>query len=162
SGQIAIDLVGHASNALVTLQGAGGEIGRQADRTIEGRGRVVIEYEPASEGFVTLEAKAEAAGSTSSLRSTFAVQRPLQGSYLGGRVANAREKLSQLLGNGFGLKSPAPSDASAASELAHSDLAILDDVTADSVPDDLEQEIATAVTDHGLGLVMCGGESAFG
>jgi Ca-activated chloride channel homolog len=162
TSSIALELAGDAKDALVTLLGPGGEIGRREHQTCETRGRVVFDYEPATEGFVTLEARVEEAGRVSTLKSTFAVQRPFRVLYFGGRIAESKQKLSALIGPGFELESPSVSDAEKPLKLDGYDLALIDDARADSIPAETQQLIATSVVDRGIGLVMSGGESAFG
>ncbi|MBK7874261.1 MAG: VWA domain-containing protein [Planctomycetes bacterium] len=169
TARVAVGLVGRGPAFTVVLtevDGPGGEreIARRADASVDGTTTLSFDWEPRAPGFARLRATIEGAPGSGStvLTRTIAVQPPLEALYLGARVAEGRERLSELVGSGITF-TPAPaSDAMPDVDLDRYDLVVIDDAPAAGVSDALEQRIATAVRERGLGVVLCGGEASFG
>lgn len=121
-------------------------------------GTATFAWEPRDAGFVELVARCDG----HELRTTIAVDDPLRVLYVGERVVGAQESLGRLLGRGFALEAGPASDAAPTPDLERYDLVVLDDVPASSLSPQRQSELATAVFERGLGLVVCGGESSFG
>jgi hypothetical protein len=159
--RIAVDVVGQAEDATLTLAGEDGELARAAF-AVDGRARVVVAFEPATAGFapltVTVAGADERAGDEQ-LAFTLPVQDALRVLYLGARVQGGGARMSELLGPGFALDA---GDARDESGLDAYDLAVLDDRPADQVPEAFQQALVSAVRERGLGLLMAGGSGSFG
>ncbi len=91
-----------------------------------------------------------------------AVQEPLRVLYLGQRMVEGGPNLSGLLGAGFRLDDVTADEASLARRVAQSDLVMLDDRPADSVPSAVQDAIRAGVERGTTGLAMAGGRASFG
>ena len=136
---------------------------------VAGRASVVLPFEPKEAGFLQLRVEVQAlAGAstdantlTNELFTEIAVDDPLHVLYLGERVVEGQPKLEQLLGNGFSFESRGTL-GSELPDLEQFDLVMLDDRPADTVPERFQEQIADAVANRGLGVVMTGGGGSFG
>jgi len=139
------------------------ELARVEHVRVDGPTRVPFLWESPRAGFPTLELAVEiesgqdARPGNEVLMRTLAVQDPLRVAYLGERMQGGAERLGELLGAGFAVNEPSDS-----AELVASDVVVIDDRPAQAVPAALQESLVQAVTQEGLGLVMAGGESAFG
>lgn len=148
--QVEVDLVGEGSGELVLTAGDQ-ELARQ-EIDLSGRARAVLEFEPEEEGW--LEVTATYTGR--SFLTTLAVQRPLKIFHLGRESGGGADALGELLGGGFDVV-----PASDESNFGTADLVVIDDLPARDMDEAAQEELARAVTEGGLGLVMAGG-GAFG
>jgi Mg-chelatase subunit ChlD len=161
-GELVVELTGDAPLAKVHLLGPDGELAALDANFANGRGRVTFAWEPYVAGFVALEARVDANGSSQSLKRTFAVQDPLRALYLGQHIAGGADKLSELVGPGVHFETWNPSDANAQLDLGRYDLAVLDDMPAEALGREHQRALKNEVLDRGLGLFASGGEAAFG
>ncbi|MDP6442494.1 MAG: VWA domain-containing protein [Pirellulaceae bacterium] len=161
--------------ATVTARG-GGSPGtvtlRQDDRVLASApysgaalAQVALQFEPQQAGFI--EAELAVASSTSVdehvLPVLLAVQPPRRILYLGDLQRNGARELGELLGPGFELTRVDPRDeAQVQASLEKHDLIVMDDLSAESLPQSLDAQLMGAVADEGLGLVMSGGKGSFG
>ncbi|MEM8669028.1 MAG: VWA domain-containing protein [Planctomycetota bacterium] len=126
---------------------------------------VVLEFEPAQAGF--FEADILVSGKTGQEVQVTPVVLPIQDSpsllYLGDRQKSGVEKLAQMIGPSFDVRSVDSMDAKQMTEaLGKADLVMLDDIPSERMSRESEQEIVDAVQSSGVGLVMSGGRAAFG
>ena len=126
-----------------------------------GAGLIQGEFDPAQEGFQSLEAiLGDGTAPGARLTRRVAVQGPLRIAYLGGRVEGSAEKLGALLGKGFELDPTA--DVQDASLLDDYDGVILDDRPAATLPVEWQEELSRRARSEGLGVFLSGGRAAFG
>ncbi len=159
TARIDVVLAGEGA-ADVTLDGPAGTLVRADGVTVAGRRVIALEFEPAAPGYVMLTARAGDGGPA--LSRTFAVQDPLRVLHVGGRVRAGGAPLGDLVGAGFAIDEAPRDDGTELPDVAPYDVVVLDDRPAGTVPDAWQQQVVDAVTDRGLGLVMCGGGDAFG
>lgn len=172
--------VGHPGTVRLWLSGGPGRVRVQlsssemddlkasAELWVDGRSSVDLEFEPGMAGFLPLQADLQSLelngghdmrAQDNRWTTTVSVQPPLPVLYLGQRTQQGRERLAELLGPGFDLQS---TDAPDSLQLDSFAAAILDDRPADTLSEGFQQRLLSAVTDSGMGLVMCGGAGAFG
>jgi Ca-activated chloride channel family protein len=126
---------------------------------------VVLGFEPTEAGFLDLEARLEVIeganrhDSNDRWQQSFAVQDPIPVLYLGQRIVGGLSKISETVGPGFQLDGGQDLNNVNASDYP---LVMLDDRPADTVPASFQQELSTAVTEAGTGLLMSGGTGSFG
>ncbi len=123
---------------------------------------VTLEFEPAEAGFLDGEIVVSVNGVSESLAVTLPIHDAIKLLYFTDLQTDGAEKLSDMIGPGFEVIDADPSDAAFADRLAEADLAMLDDLKSESLPESVEKQIVHAVTSDGLGLVMSGGRAAFG
>ncbi len=134
----------------------------------EGGEREVIpfSFEPTKSGFLDAELSLVADNSPAQappLKVVLPVRDPHRILYLGDLQQQGSAQLGQLLGAGFEVTQVDPSSSDEfEAALSRSDLVVLDDRPADSVPLSAEKRLLEAVTNEGLGLVMSGGRGSFG
>ena len=146
-GVLAVDGVEQASRELLLL---------------DGRTRVAFEFEPKEAGFAEVAltfSGPEGALPAGSLTQTVGIQDPLRVLYGGERLEGAQDKFAALVGRGFEFTRWDPRGTPA---LPPADLLILDDLPAERVSEMVREQIADAVRQDGLGLLMSGGRSSFG
>lgn len=165
--------VGRTVRVTATLEGRGRALRgvlsvdgvEQASRELlllDGRTRVAFEFEPKEAGFAEVAltfSGPEGALPAGSLTQTVGIQDPLRVLYGGERLEGAQDKFAALVGRGFEFTRWDPRGTPA---LPPADLLILDDLPAERVPETVREEIADAVRQDGLGLLMSGGRSSFG
>jgi Ca-activated chloride channel family protein len=160
---------GQSSEFFITLTGADGDtwvefgdpqgaLERAPVEVRDGAGRARFSWEPRTAGFVTLEARVDG----QALRRTFAVQDPWRVLYLGSRTQGGGEALAELAGPGFTVEPGASAETPQPQPFADYDLVVLDDLPADELSDARQRELATAVTERGIGLFFSGGRGAYG
>lgn len=139
------------------------ELARVDDVLLTGSVQVPLSFEPSRAGFLQVQLRVEVQDGVDprpgneTLERTFAVQDPLRVAYFGGRMQEGAERLSELVGPGFDLRS-----ADATTSLSAMDLVVLDDRPAAAMPQGLQEELVERVAQGGLGLLAAGGEAAFG
>ncbi len=165
--------VGQKGKIFVELQGSGtldlqveldGEtLGQREGLECSDRLQVNFEFEPKRSGFFPLVAKIKsgADGEVQELNTSIAIQDPFRVLYLGERVRGSDSKLAQLIGMGFTFVS-SKDLKNDPQDLSQYDLTILDDRPAHTLPQSLQNQIANAVTQDGMGLMMAGGSGSFG
>ena len=128
-------------------------------------GKGWLEFEPEAAGFLKLKAhvkvEIDADRSNNVLTTTLAVQDPWRLLYLGNRTQGGGKTLQTLLGASVKLERVDTSRDSM-EVLETADVIVLDDAPAASVPEDWQKAMASQVAQHGKGLMMSGGNSAFG
>ncbi len=135
---------------------------------VSGRTRIPFTFEPEEAGFLPVVVEVEATSgedidrSNQQWRTEIAVQDPLRVLYLGERVTGGRDRLEELLGAGFDFEENTSNSGANALDLDRFDMVMLDDRPADSVPEPIQEAVADAVRDRGLGVVMAGGGGSFG
>ncbi len=180
--------VGHLARIGVRVEGRGvevhvrlgsgavtgqAELARSETVRVDGTGTVFVDWEPAEAGVYNVRVELHEAAKPYEARDTnwewlpVAVQEPLRVLYLGERMAEGGPNLSGLLGAGFRVD-PVLADtvladtASLARRVARSDLVVLDDRPAESVPAPVQAALRQAVENGETGLFMSGGRSSFG
>lgn len=126
---------------------------------------VVLDFEPSASGFLEADVIVSSAGGQDSeqIPVVLPIHDAPQLLYLGSLQTGAAEKFAQMIGSTFDVQSVDRSDADAVRQsLGKSDLVMLDDIPAELIPADTEQQIVNAVQTNGLGLVMSGGRASFG
>lgn len=88
-----------------------------------------------------------------------AIQPALPLLYLGQRQQGAASQLQKLLGNGFDVT---VADPDSTIDISGYPLIFIDDLPAQKLSTALQQQLQAAVRDHGTGLMVSGGEAAFG
>ncbi|MCB9913970.1 MAG: VWA domain-containing protein [Planctomycetes bacterium] len=162
-----VELVGEGARCDLALVGPDGELARAEDVACDGRAAVVLEFEPRAPGFLPLELAvtvregANRVTTNDTLRTTVAVDEPLRLLYLGERVARGGEELGALLGGGFDVTSW-QGEALGPDALAGYDLAVVDDLSSETLGEPAQRALVDAVREGGLGLVASGGTAAFG
>ena len=167
TAQLAVTVVGYGDINVVLTDGDGRERAR-AQATVDGRAEVPLSFEPESEGFMTLTVEVQSlAGQPDSgsgnnrLTAGVAVQPPIGLLYLGASGQEGVTHVRELLGAGFAVDTPDwPLDPELMIE--GYELVVVDDVPASSLPEPLQQRVAAAVRERGLGLLFAGGRGAFG
>ncbi len=139
----------------VTLDGPTGPLAPPQRASDWGGAR--FEFEPVSPGYLSVTAKAGAP-----MTKTIAVQDALRVLHVGGRVSGSGERLAALIGAGFDVTFAPDGEQTDLPALDGYDLVVVDDRPADTVSDRWQRDVVRAVTERGLGLVMCGGGGAFG
>ena len=158
TARVQVTLVGEATACDLVLSGPDG---------CDGRVSVVLEFEPEAAGFLEVELQlavvdgANRLDTNDTLRTTLAVDDPLRVLYLGERVAGGGEQLGTLVGQGFEI-TPWQGETLGPERLGGFDLAVVDDLTAESLGEPAQDALVGAVRDRGLGLVASGGTAAFG
>lgn len=133
---------------------------------VDGRGEIVLAFEPELAGWLSMQARFEVeqgrpADPKDLVRHELvAVQDPLRVLYLGERVRSADRSLANLLGKGVELDVPTAGREPAA--LSSYDAVMLDDRPVASLPEGFDGRLAQAVREGGVGLLMSGGRAAFG
>lgn len=126
---------------------------------------VMIEFEPEEAGFISAEIEVIASHDSDPRNNTrpavFAVQDPRRALYLGGRMTGAIDSLRNLVGRGFQIDDYDTTDPSSRQPRDY-DLIIVDDRPIENLPPALQESIVSAVRDDGAGLLVAGGEAAFG
>ena len=163
--EVSVTVVGTGPVTVVLSDEDGEELARTPAR-VDGRGEVVLTFEPERAGFTTLTAEVIAEEGDSNptnnrLSTGFAVQTPIRVLYVADRERASTDELQQLLGAGFVVEAP---DAPLTTDLPLDayELVLVDDVPAESLSDAFQQHIMAAVRDAGLGLLFAGGRRAFG
>ena len=159
---------GDGSGLQVRLK-AGDEILAASDPFASaGQRRVELQFEAKEAGFLDLTAELIAPPgvdddpSNNQRKALLAVQDPVQALHLGERQQQGAQRLADLLGAGFALRSVAAAELDGAFDLSAYDLALLDDLPARSLSEAAQQQLASAVQEQGLGLAFSGGEASFG
>lgn len=179
TGRVTVGLEGGGQVVDLVLRVDDREAARAEGVRIDGAIEVELTFEPEEAGF--LDATIEAVlvegldpreGGDLVLAATLPVQPARSVLYFGDRVEGGAARLAELIGPGFEVVDAASflgSDGSdtrtgggAESALTSADLIILDDRPANLVPAPLQEAMVRAVQDHGVGLMMSGGEAAFG
>ncbi len=158
--------------------GAAGEVAlKQGDKTLATAAcsdvteqTVVLEFEPNESGFVEAEVvvgsrtgQGRTEQTTQSLRVVLPIQDAPTLLYLGDRQTGGAQKIAQMIGPSFDIRTVGTGDSNAMrAALDRSDLILFDDLPAESLPKEAEQQIVGAVQNDGLGLVMSGGRASFG
>lgn len=156
---------GGGRGGTLTLRAKGREL---ATAFYAGREREVIplSFEPVEAGFLNVELSIVVNDSPTQSRPlnvVLPVSDPQQILYLGDLQQNGAAQLARVLGPGFELTQVDPSKPDEFElALSRSDLVVLDDLPADSIPRLAEQRLMQAVTNEGLGMVMSGGRGSFG
>ncbi len=126
---------------------------------------VVLEFEPSASGFIEADVFVSSAGGQGSeqIPVVLPIHDAPQLLYLGNLQTGGAEKFAQMIGSSFDVQTVDRSDADAVRQaLGKADLVMLDDIPAESIPAETEQQIVNAVQANGLGLVMSGGRASFG
>ena len=163
--EVSVTVVGNETVTVVLNDEDDKELARAPAR-IDGRGEVLLAFEPERAGFTMLTAEVLVEGddgnpANNRLSTGFAVQPPIRVLYVADRERGSADELQQLLGAGFVVEAP---DAPLTADLSLDgyELVMIDDVPAASLPDVFQQHIMAAVRDDGLGLLFAGGRRAFG
>ncbi len=171
--QVIVDVIGTAAELRVRLSNPDGELVLSEPVSSAGRVAVALEFEPSAAGFLHLTAEVivtssgdDADPDNNRLNHVVPIQDPLRVLYLGWRQTGGAAKLQTLLGAGFAVTAADPANLAAdlgqALQQDSHHLVILDDVPAAQLPTDLQQQLAVAVNERGLGLLYSGGEASFG
>ncbi|MDP7061305.1 MAG: VWA domain-containing protein [Planctomycetota bacterium] len=165
--QIAIQVEGQASEAQVSLFAGESTTPLVSSEPflLNQAQQVVLGFEPTEAGFLDLQVRLEVLegdnriDTNDSWQRSFAVQDPVPVLYLGQRIADGMSKLSHTVGPGFKFEVSADLNQVDSSQYP---LVMLDDRPADSVPASFQEQLQSAVTETGTGLLMSGGSGSFG
>jgi hypothetical protein len=162
-----VDVVGRSDSIQVKLMDGENELARVNNIKSDGRVSVPLEFEPKQTGFMNLRAEVVAASdndvTNNQITSLFAVQKPVRVLYLGERMQQGAQKITELVGNGFQIEEPAADKALDESfPLANYDLVVVDDKPAAALTEGFQQKLVKQVSDNGLGLVFTGAKASFG
>ncbi len=170
--KVAVTLDGGGQVVDVALTVRGKEAARLEDVRVDGSAEWVLEFEPEEAGFVearvevTIKEGVDPRGGDLVLSSTLAVQPPRSVLYFGDRIEGGAALLADLVGPGFTVRDAAQQastdDAGKVPSVGSADLIVIDDRPASLMPAALQEAIVKAVQDTGVGLLMSGGEGAFG
>ena len=139
-----------------------------SEQWVDGRSVVEISVEPTQSGIIEWHAELQSLelngghdlrAQDNHWSTQMAVRAALPVLYLGQRTQGGLQQLSTLLGPGFALQQ---SEDFAAIDLSLFAALLVDDRPASSVPAAFQQRVVQAVTEDGLGLLMCGGAASFG
>ena len=129
---------------------------------VQGHALVSVLYEPHQSGFVPIRVLVETeAGDTRELSTIIPVDDPLRILHVAQRSPDSGDRLNQLLGPGFQVETVLGTDATPET-LSQHDLVMINDCPASALSEEFQNRLSDAVTRDGLGLVMSGGEGAFG
>ncbi len=131
---------------------------------------VAVTIEPTRPGFFKVQAEIEVTSGSddaedlqdNAMVDYAAVQDPLRILYFGERMAEGGPRLSGMLGRGFELTLPDGDEDTLAAEVGRSDLVVIDDAPADSVPTKVQAAIRDGVANGTTGLFVSGGRASFG
>lgn len=163
-----VEVIGTGTDLSVTAIHSDEAIARVDDLESDGRTTVMLEFKADEPGFMEVEVEVSAPENLDSdltnnqWRHVIAVQDPIRVLYLGNRQSGADEPLSDLLGVGFEIDAPVASSLSEDVDLSNYDVVMLDDAPTSVVEESVQNKIADAVRNDGLGLIHSGGEAAFG
>ncbi|MCP4772407.1 MAG: VWA domain-containing protein [Planctomycetes bacterium] len=165
--QIAVQVEGQATEAQVSLYSGDSTTPLVSSESfiLNQVHTVVLGFEPKEAGFLDLQARLKIVDGTNQhanndiWQQSFAVQDPIPVLYLGQRIVDGLSKLGETVGPGFQFEGGQNLNEIQASDYP---LVILDDRPADSVPANFQQQLSTAVTEAGTGLLMSGGTGSFG
>ena len=170
--KVAVTLEGGGQVVDVTLTVRGKEAARLENVRVSGTAEWVLDFEPEEAGFVEavvgveIQEGVDPRGGDLELGLTLAVQPPRSVLYFGDRMEGGAALLANLVGPGFVVRDAAEQmavdDAGKAFSIGSSDLVVIDDRPASLMPAAIQESIVRAVQDGGVGLVMSGGEGAFG
>ena len=129
--------------------------------------QVPLEVEPTRAGVVAWRAAAgpDATEARATLIRRVAVEDALRVIYVGHGMRGAAHSLRTLLGRGVSITGVDPAkldEAALAAGLPGTDVLLLDDVPARLLKPSVQGALVQAVQEHGLGLVVAGGKSAYG
>ncbi|MEM8710022.1 MAG: VWA domain-containing protein [Planctomycetota bacterium] len=176
SGRVLVRMEGAGQRVDLVLRSEARELARLDGVRVDGDSSFALEIEPREPGFMNVELEAtvvegaDPRGGDLALAATLAVQAPRKLLYFGDRMQDGAARLGELVGPGFEIieaRKLAGSGGDAGptldgTGLRSSDLIVIDDCPAAQLSLSLQREIQSAVQDAGVGLVMAGGEAAFG
>ena len=124
---------------------------------------VELTFEPKEAGFLNGEILVSSGDASQSLPVVLPIEQPYQLLYLGDLQNNGSLKLAEMLDASFEVATGDVNDLAALGQmLQKADLVMLDDMPAESLPKEAEQQLVSAVQNDGLGIVMSGGRASFG
>lgn len=162
---VVVTLVGRLGAATLELDAPNRRLAATKTFSMEGRRRVVLDFEPSAPGPLVLAARLvvgegdDPRPDDNILTRTVFVKPPLDVAYLGWRMEQGLEPLAGLVGPGFHFHAVAP-DADLETALRSADLVVLDDVPSRRFPTAGQEELVRAVRDKGVGLFVCGGRGS--
>lgn len=162
-GKVAARLTGFGT-VNVELTADGTSWATLADVVVDGVRDVELEVEPEAAGFAACELAIEVIDGDNTVAAndkrtkTLPVQDPLEVLVLSERLAGSVDQLQNLVGDGVKLHPANPESI----QPENYDLVVLDDVRAEVLPEEQQQSIIDSVETRGTGLVVAGGEAAFG
>lgn len=163
-----VEVIGAGTDLTVTAVHEDEVIAQSDGLASDGRKTVMLEFKAEEPGFMEVEVDVSAPDSLDTdltnnrWRQVVAVQDPVRVLYLGNRQSGADDSLTDLLGVGFTIDAPIASSLSDDIDLSNYDVVMLDDAPTSVVPEGVQNKIADAVRNEGLGLIHSGGEAAFG
>jgi len=170
--------VGHVARVGVRLEGRGidvdvhlgedPEVARAERVHVDGTVSVPLEWEPTEAGVHALRLRVHPTGEPFDADRhpvaypVLAIQEPLRVLYLGERMAEGGPNLSGLVGAGFRIEVAADDVEALEERVRRSDVVVLDDRPAETVPASVQHVIREAVEAGETGLFMAGGRASFG
>ncbi len=178
-------LLGGGQVVNCVLSGPQGELARTDGVQVSGDHMVPMTFVPSKAGAVDVSLSLEVTDGVDPrtgdlvLERTLVIDPPLRVSYVGTRVTDAPERLSELLGPGFKVEDATgdvrarfaadgtPYEADDASDLIGpgiqgADVVFLDDIPAKDLPVPVQDFLAESVRSGATGLIAAGGEASFG
>lgn len=163
-----VEVIGTSSELAVTAIHDDEVIAQADELTSDGRTTVLLEFKMDEPGFMEVDVEVSVPEdldsdlSNNHWRHVVAIQDPIRLLYLGNRQSGAESSLSELLGAGFEISAPVSSSVSDDIDLSKYDVVMIDDAPTSVVEESVQNKIAEAVQNDGLGLIHSGGEAAFG
>ena len=172
ASQVAVNLEGGGQVVDIVLTVQGKEVARLENVRADGASEWSLSFEPDDAGFVEALVEVELKEGVDPrdgdlrLSVTLPVQPARSVLYFGDRMEGGASLLSELVGPGFVVRDMAQKASTdvmnTAVSVGATDLIVIDDRPARLMPIQLQKAIVQAVQDAGVGLVMAGGEGAFG
>lgn len=163
-----VEVIGSGSDLAVSAIHDDEVVAQTEGLVSDGRKAVVLEFKVDEPGFMGVEVEVSVPEDLDSdltnnrWRHVIAVQDPIKVLYLGNRQSGAATPISNLLGVGFEIDAPVVSTVADDVDLSKYDVVMLDDAPTSVVEESVQNKIADAVRNDGLGLIHSGGEAAFG
>lgn len=163
-----VEVIGAGNDLTVTAVHKDEVIAQLEGLASDGRMTVMLEFKTDEPGFMDVEVDVSAPENldtdltNNQWRHVVAVQDPVRVLYLGNRQSGGDKSLTDLLGVGFEIDAPVASSLSDDVDLSNYDVVMLDDAPTSVVQESVQEKIADAVRNEGLGLIHSGGEAAFG
>ena len=164
SGRLIVKIVSDsAASGEVTLKHASETLASSPFNNSNQQQTVELTFEPKEAGFLDCEVVVSSGDENQTLPLVLPIEQPHQLLYMGDLQKGGPAKLAEMLGAGFRVTAADVNDSTGLGDLLRkTDLVMLDDLPAVSLPKETEQQLVSAVQNDGLGIVMSGGRASFG
>ena len=164
SGRLIVKIVSDsAASGEVTLKRESETLASSPFNNSKQQQTVELTFEPKEAGFLDCEVVVSSGDENQTLPLVLPIEQPHQLLYMGDLQKGGPAKLAEMLGAGFRVTAADVNDSTGLGDLLRkTDLVMLDDLPAVSLPKETEQQLVSAVQNDGLGIVMSGGRASFG